>query len=129
MCSIFEQGLYPLSDTNQPASGANMVNIGLPKRTGSDHFRDAVRTHWLPALDAFAPQMIYISAGFDAHREDDMGNLGLVEADYEWVTQQLMAVANKHAKGRVISCLEGGYVLSPLARSVAAHVKVLIGAD
>jgi acetoin utilization deacetylase AcuC-like enzyme len=106
-----------------------MVNVGLPTRSGSDAFRDAVTQHWLPALDAFAPQLIYISAGFDAHREDDMGNLGLVEADYEWVTRQLMQVARRHCQGRMISCLEGGYVLSPLARSVAAHVRVLIGAD
>ena len=105
-----------------------MVNVGLPSRSGGDAFREAVTQHWLPALHAFKPQLIYISAGFDAHREDDMGNLGLVEADYEWVTQQLMDVANQHCEGRVISCLEGGYVLSPLARSVAAHVRVLIGA-
>jgi acetoin utilization deacetylase AcuC-like enzyme len=106
-----------------------MVNVGLPTRSGSDRFREAVTQRWLPALEAFEPELIYISAGFDAHREDDMGNLALVEADYEWVTQQLMAVARRHCKGRMISCLEGGYVLSPLARSVAAHVKVLIGAD
>jgi acetoin utilization deacetylase AcuC-like enzyme len=127
MCSIFEQGIYPFSGEN--ATGTNMINVGLPSRSGSEKFRDAVTTHWIPALDAFAPELIYISAGFDGHREDDMGNLGLVEADYEWVTQQLMAVARRHCKGRVISCLEGGYVLSPLARSAAAHVKVLIGAD
>ena len=127
MCSIFEEGIYPFSGEN--ATGTNMINVGLPSRSGSDKFRAAVTTHWMPALDAFAPELIYISAGFDGHREDDMGNLGLVEADYEWVTQQLMAVARRHCKGRVISCLEGGYVLSPLARSVAAHVKVLIGAD
>ena len=65
----------------------------------------------------------------DAHREDDMGNLGLVESDYEWVTKKIMEIADKHSNGRIISCLEGGYVLSPLARSVAAHIKVLIGAD
>ncbi len=127
MCSIFEKGLYPFN--GESAVGPNMVNVGLPSRSGSDAFRNAVTQHWLPALDAFAPQLIYISAGFDAHREDDMGNLGLVEADYEWVTRQLMDVAQRHCQGRVISCLEGGYVLSPLARSVAAHVKVLIGAD
>ncbi len=127
MCSIFEKGLYPFN--GEKAIGPNMVNVGLTSRSGSDAFRDAVTQHWLPALDAFAPQLIYISAGFDGHREDDMGNLGLVEADYEWVTRQLMNVANRHSQGRVISCLEGGYVLSPLARSVAAHVKVLIGAD
>jgi len=127
MCSIFEKGLYPFN--GEEAKGLNMVNVGLPSRSGGDKFREAVRDYWLPALDAFMPELIYISAGFDAHREDDMGNLGLVEADYEWVTKQLMAVANRHCHGRIISCLEGGYVLSPLARSVAAHVKVLIGAD
>ena len=127
MCSIYERGLYPF--TGEEAIGPNMVNIGLPTRSGGDKFREAVTTHWIPALDSFRPELIYISAGFDAHREDDMGNLGFVEADYEWVTQQLMAVARRHSKGRVISCLEGGYVLSPLARSAAAHVKVLIGAD
>jgi acetoin utilization deacetylase AcuC-like enzyme len=127
MCSIFEKGLYPFN--GESAVGPNMVNVGLPSRSGSDAFCNAVTQHWLPALDAFAPQLIYISAGFDAHREDDMGNLGLIEADYEWVTRQLMDVAQRHCQGRVISCLEGGYVLSPLARSVAAHVKVLIGAD
>ena len=127
MCSIFEQGIYPFSGDD--ASSPNMVNVGLPSRSGSDRFREAVTSQWLPALEAFKPQLIYISAGFDGHREDDMGNLGLVEADYEWVTQQLMAAARRHCQGRVISCLEGGYVLSPLARSVTAHVKVLIGAD
>ena len=127
MCSIFEKGLYPFNGEN--AVGPNMVNVGLPSRSGSDAFRAAVTDHWLPALDAFAPQLIYISAGFDAHREDDMGNLGLVEADYAWVTQQLVKMAEKHCQGRIVSCLEGGYVLSPLARSVAAHVRVLIGAD
>lgn len=127
MCSIYEIGLYPF--TGEESNGGNMVNIGLAPRSGSDAFRQAVTTHWLPALDAFKPELIYVSAGFDAHREDDMGNLGLVDADYEWVTRQLMNVALRHCKGRIISCLEGGYVLNPLARSVAAHVKVLIGAD
>lgn len=127
MCSIFEMGLYPFSGEN--AKGPNMVNVGLPTRSRGDALRAAVEDYWLPALEAFQPQLIYISAGFDGHREDDMGNLGFVEADYEWVTQRLMQVAQRHCKGRVISCLEGGYVLSPLARSVAAHVKVLIGAD
>jgi acetoin utilization deacetylase AcuC-like enzyme len=127
MCSIFEQGIYPFTGDN--ATGPNMVNVGLPSRSGSDKFRDAVSQHWLPALDAFAPELIYISAGFDGHREDDMGNIGLLESDYAWVTQQLMAVARRHCQGRVISCLEGGYMLSPLARSAAAHIQVLIGAD
>ena len=127
MCSIYEKGLFP--DSGESHDGPNMVNVGLPARMGSDAFREAVLEHWLPALDAFAPQLIYISAGFDAHREDDMGNLALVEADYAWVTQQIMRLADRHCRGRVISCLEGGYALSALARSTAAHVRSLIGAD
>lgn len=127
MCSIFEKGLYPFN--GEEAKGPNMCNVGLPSRSGGEKFREAVTNEWIPALNAFKPEMIFISAGFDAHREDDMGNLGFVEADYAWVTQQLMAVAKEHSKGRIVSCLEGGYVMSPLARSVAAHVKVLIGAD
>ncbi|RUR66333.1 histone deacetylase family protein [Variovorax guangxiensis] len=127
MCSIFEKGIYPFAGEDD--SGPRMVNIGLPSRSGGDAFRAAVTGHWLPALEAFAPQLVYVSAGFDGHREDDMGNLGLVENDYAWVTRQLMEVALRHCGGRVISCLEGGYALSALARSAAAHVKVLIGAD
>ena len=105
-----------------------MVNIGLPPRSGGEAFRVAAESKWLPALDAFKPQMLFVSAGFDGHRDDDMGNLGLVEADFAWITRLVMQVAERHAQGRVVSCLEGGYVLSPLARSVAAHVRVLIGA-
>ena len=127
MCSIFEQGIYPFS--GEEPKGPNMVNVGLPSYSKGDKFREVVEEKWLPALEAFQPQMIYISAGFDGHREDDMGNGGLVEADYEWVSKKLMEVANKFCQGRVVSCLEGGYVLSPLARSVVAHVKVLIGVD
>jgi acetoin utilization deacetylase AcuC-like enzyme len=80
---------------------------------------------WMPRLEEFRPQMIFVSAGFDAHREDDLGQLGLVEADYEWMTRRIKDVAARHAQGRIVSCLEGGYVLSALARSVAAHLRVL----
>jgi acetoin utilization deacetylase AcuC-like enzyme len=125
MCSIFEDKLYPFSG-NQ-SRGKNMVNVALPTRSGSDAFRVAVTEQWLPALQAFKPEMIFVSAGFDGHREDDMGNLGLVEADYAWVTQRIVEVARHHAMGRIVSCLEGGYELSSLARGVAAHVRVLIG--
>ncbi len=127
MCSIFERGIYPFS--GEEDNGPRMVNVGLPARSGGDAFRAAVTGRWLPALDAFAPQFVYVSAGFDGHREDDMGNLGLVENDYVRVTRQIMDVAQRHCQGRVVSCLEGGYALSALARSAAAHVKVLIGAD
>lgn len=127
MCSTFEYDLYPFFG-HEPR-GPNMVNIGLTPRAGGEGFRMAVDQFWLPALEKFRPEMIFISAGFDGHREDDMGNLGLVEADYEWVTRQVMEIARRYSQGRVVSCLEGGYVMSPLARSAAAHVKVLIGAD
>lgn len=127
MCSIFEKNLYPFC--GDVPMGSNMINVGLPARSGGEAFRLAVEQQWLPALQAFQPELIVISAGFDGHREDDMGNLGLVEADYEWVTRQIMKIAQTYAQGRVVSCLEGGYALSALGRSAAAHVRVLIGAD
>jgi acetoin utilization deacetylase AcuC-like enzyme len=99
----------------------------VPAYTKGDVIRELIKTHWLPALEAFKPQMIFISAGFDAHREDDLGQLGLVEADYTWITQQICTVANKHAQGRIVSSLEGGYNLSALGRSVEAHLRVLAG--
>lgn len=127
MCSSFESGIYPFCGEVPKAS--NMVNIGLPARSGSEAFRAAISQHWIPALDAFRPQMLFISAGFDGHREDDMGNLGLTEADFAWLTRELVSLAQRHCQGRIVSCLEGGYELSPLGRSAASHVKVLIGAD
>jgi len=127
MCSTFEQDIYPFFGATP--RGPNMINIGLPSRSGGTQFRSAIETGWLPALHEFKPQMLFVSAGFDGHREDDMGNLGLVEADYEWVTQQIVQIARQYAQGRIVSCLEGGYVMSPLGRSAAAHVKALIGAD
>ena len=127
MCSIFEDKLYPFSG-NTPR-GANMINVALPARSGGDALRQAVRDHWLPALERFAPQLIFISAGFDGHRDDDMGNLGLVEADYAWLTAQVVDVAQRHCQGRIVSCLEGGYDLSSLARSATAHIRVLLGID
>lgn len=127
MCSIFEKNIYPFC--GDVPMGKNMINVGLPSRSLGDVFRDAVLKQWIPALEKYQPQMIFISAGFDGHREDDMGNLGLVEADYEWVTKQIMQIADRYAQGRVVSCLEGGYALSALGRSAAAHVRVLIGAD
>jgi acetoin utilization deacetylase AcuC-like enzyme len=127
MVSTFQQQLYPFS--GDAPQGPNMINVGLPPRTGTDALREAVTGRWMPALDKFRPEMIFVSAGFDAHREDDMANMGWVESDYAWITRQIMQVADAHAGGRVVSMLEGGYNLSALARSVAAHVRVLIGAD
>ena len=123
MVSFFQHPYYPYSGTERPAS--NMVNVPVPAHSYGNVIRELVSEKWLPALAAFKPEMIFISAGFDAHREDDMGQLGLVEADYAWITQQIMRVAKAHSQGRIVSCLEGGYNLSALARSVTAHVKIL----
>ncbi len=123
MVGIFQHPFYPGSGANSPAD--NMLNLPVPAYTKGDVIRELVKTHWLPRLEAFKPQMIFISAGFDAHREDDLGQLGLVEADYTWITQQICAVAKKHAQGRIVSSLEGGYNLSALGRSVEAHLRVL----
>ena len=127
MVSTFQQGLYPF--LGEESLGPNMVNIPLAARSGGEAMRAAVTDHWLPALEAFRPQMLFISAGFDAHREDDMANLGWVESDYAWITRQLKDMADRHCGGRIVSTLEGGYDLSALPRSVAAHVRVLLEAD
>jgi acetoin utilization deacetylase AcuC-like enzyme len=123
MCSFFQHPFYPYSGADNHA--ANMVNLPMPARTKGMAVREAVDMMWLPRLDEFKPQMIFVSAGFDAHREDDLGNMGLVEDDYAWLTQQIRAVAKRHAKGRIVSSLEGGYNLSALGRSVVAHVRAL----
>jgi acetoin utilization deacetylase AcuC-like enzyme len=127
MVSFFQHPFYPYSAVVD--SVPHMVNLPVPAYTKGDEVRRLVLDRWLPALNAHKPEMIFISAGFDAHREDDLGQMGLVEADYAWITQQIMQVAREHAKGRIVSCLEGGYNLSALARSVVAHVKVLASID
>jgi len=123
MVSIFQHPLYPYSGA--VPMGTNMCNVPIPPYTRGPEVRDMIEAMWMPRLEEFKPQMIFISAGFDAHREDDLGQLGLVEADYEWITRRIKAVADRHAKGRIVSCLEGGYALDALARSVAAHLRVL----
>jgi acetoin utilization deacetylase AcuC-like enzyme len=125
MCSFFQHPFYPFSGADNPAH--NMVNIPMHARTGGAEVRDAINLLWLPRLHEFKPEMIFISAGFDAHREDDMGNMGLVESDFAWITSQLCDVARQYAQGRIVSCLEGGYDLSALARSVVAHLRELAG--
>jgi len=125
MVSIFQHPFYPFTGTENRAP--NMVNVPLPAGAGGEQLRAAVEEKWLPALERFKPEMLFISAGFDAHREDDMGQLRLVEDDYAWVTQRLLELAGRHADGRIVSCLEGGYALSALGRSVVAHVKMLAG--
>ena len=123
MASIFQHPLYPYSGA--VPKGDNMVNVPVPPYTRGPAIRALIEENWIERLDAFKPQMIFVSAGFDAHRDDELGQLGLVEDDYRWITEQIKAIADKHASGRIVSCLEGGYNLRALARSVAAHVRVL----
>ncbi|MCG5077560.1 histone deacetylase family protein [Paraburkholderia tagetis] len=123
MCSIFQHPFYPFSGADNQAP--NMVNVPMPARTRGMEVREAIDIMWLPRLHEFKPEMVFVSAGFDAHREDDLGNMGLVEDDYAWITEQVREVAKRHAKGRIVSCLEGGYNLSALGRSVVAHLRAL----
>ncbi|WP_372658922.1 histone deacetylase family protein [Hydrogenophaga sp.] len=123
MCSFFQHPFYPEGGSRSNAS--NLVNLPVPAYTKGMDIRELIDMMWIPRLEAHKPQLVFISAGFDAHREDDMGQLGLVEQDYAWITQRIKDVALRHAKGRIVSCLEGGYSLSALARSVEAHLRVL----
>jgi acetoin utilization deacetylase AcuC-like enzyme len=123
MVSTFQYPLYPYSGVDNPAP--NMVNVPLSAGSGAAEFRDAVRERWLPALDDHEPELILVSAGFDAHREDPLAGLAFTEDDYAWVTHELTAVAKRHAQGRIVSSLEGGYALGALGRSVVAHVREL----
>ena len=123
MVSFFQHPFYPLDWVHSSAS--NLVNLPVPAYTKGMDIRELIEVAWIPRLEAFEPEMIFISAGFDAHREDDMGQMGLVEQDYAWITHRIKDVARRHAKGRIVSCLEGGYALSALGRSVEAHIRVL----
>ncbi|MEO5661143.1 MAG: histone deacetylase family protein [Polaromonas sp.] len=123
MVSFFQHPLFPFSgaDTREP----NMVNLPVPAYTKGMDVREMIDMAWIPRLEEFKPEMIFISAGFDAHREDEMGQMSLNEQDYAWITGRIKQVAKRHAKGRIVSALEGGYSLSALARSVEAHIRVL----
>ena len=125
MVSTFQHPFYPYSGIEGRSD--RMVNVPLAAYTTGVQLREAVTTHWLPALDRFEPQMIFVSAGFDAHRDDDMASLGWVEADYTWVTERIDEISERYGEGRIVSVLEGGYELHALGRSVAAHLKVLSG--
>ena len=123
MASFFQHPFYPNSGTDSPAP--NMINVPLAAGSDGAAASSAVERHWLPALEEFKPELILISAGFDAHREDLLGGLSLVEADYVWMTRKLMALAARHSQQRIVSMLEGGYNLAALGRSAVAHVKTL----
>jgi acetoin utilization deacetylase AcuC-like enzyme len=123
MVSFFQHPFYPGSGTEDPAP--NMINVPLAAGSDGRAARRALENQWLPALQKFKPQMVLISAGFDAHREDLLGGLALVEEDYEWMTRELLAVARQHSDNRLVSMLEGGYNFAALGRSAVAHVRAL----
>jgi acetoin utilization deacetylase AcuC-like enzyme len=123
MVSFFQHPFYPGSGTEDPAP--NMINVPLAAGSDGRAARRALENQWLPALQKFKPQMVLISAGFDAHREDLLGGLALVEEDYEWMTRELLAVARQHSDNRIVSMLEGGYNFAALGRSAVAHVRAL----
>lgn len=123
MVSFFQHPFFPEGGSQSDAG--NLVNLPVPAYTKGMDIRELVEMMWVPRLQAHRPEMIFISAGFDAHREDDMGQLGLVEQDYAWITLRIKDIAERYAQGRIVSCLEGGYNLSALGRSVEAHLRVL----
>ncbi|MDO8926494.1 MAG: histone deacetylase family protein [Sideroxyarcus sp.] len=125
LCSTFQHPFYPFGGAD--SGNDHIINVPLKAGDGSEKFREAVTGQWLPALERFKPELLLISAGFDAHREDDMSMIRLVDGDFAWVTEQLKEVAYKHCQRRIVSMLEGGYELHALGRSAMAHIKVLSG--
>jgi acetoin utilization deacetylase AcuC-like enzyme len=117
--------LYPGSGRVDETGVGNVFNAPLPSGSGSREFRQVWRDQLLPAVDRFAPQLILVSAGFDAHRLDPLGGLDLDDEDYAWITREIGALADRHAQGRIVSTLEGGYSLTALAHASAAHVRAL----
>ncbi|WP_367846507.1 histone deacetylase family protein [Rhodoferax sp. WC2427] len=123
MVSFFQHPFYP--EGGALSNAPNLVNVPVPAYTKGMEVRELIEMVWIPRLEEHRPEMIFISAGFDAHREDDMGQMGLVEQDYAWITMRIKDIARRFAKGRIVSSLEGGYDLSALGRSVEAHIRVL----
>jgi acetoin utilization deacetylase AcuC-like enzyme len=123
-CSTFQHPYYPYSGAD--SSNEHVINTPLPAMTDGRGFRAAVERDWLPALDAFRPEMVFVSAGFDAHREDPLAYLKLGDEDYRWVTERLREVAERHAGGRIVSTLEGGYNTTALGRCVVEHLNALL---
>jgi acetoin utilization deacetylase AcuC-like enzyme len=124
LCSTFQHPYYPYSGAE--SGNEHIINVPLPAMTGGPGFRKAVERFWLPALESYKPQLVFVSAGFDAHREDPLAYLQLEDEDYRWVTERLVEVADRHAEGRVVSTLEGGYNVTALGRCVVEHLGVLV---
>ncbi len=124
-CSSFQHPFYPFQGADTVSD--HIINTPLPEGSDGERFRKAVSDKWLPALESFKPEMIFISAGFDAHRDDPLASLALIEADYAWVTREIVALAKRHSAKRVVSTLEGGYDLDALGRSATEHIRALAG--
>jgi acetoin utilization deacetylase AcuC-like enzyme len=124
-CSTFQHPFYPFTPLRE--NSPNRISVPLDASAGSAEFRAAVTDHWLPALERFKPEMIFVSAGFDAHVADDMSGVSLVDEDYRWVTEELVRIAEQSASKRIVSTLEGGYELLSLARCTELHLRVLMG--
>lgn len=123
LCSTFQHPFYPYRGADSRSD--RMVNVPLPAMTDGKGFRAAVENEFAPALEKFKPQMVFVSAGFDAHAQDPLAELRLVRDDYIWITEFILQVARKYAKDRVVSALEGGYDLTSLADSATAHIRTL----
>ncbi len=129
-CSTHQWPLYPgTGSESETGVAGNVLNRTFPPGTGSAVWREVVAEEMLPAVEAFAPELVMISAGFDAHAEDPLADLMLVEEDFAWITAELAAIAERRAQGRVVSVLEGGYNLDALARSVRVHLEALDADD
>lgn len=124
-CSTYQHPFFPFTEALPNAD--NRVNVPLEATAASAEFRAAVTQHWLPALIRFEPQMIFVSAGFDAHVDDDMSYVSLTDADYRWVSEQIVDIAARFCDKRIVSALEGGYELNSLARCAETHVRALAG--
>ena len=125
LCSTFQHPFYPYSGAGN--NNDHIINVPLAAGSDGEVFRAAVTEHWLPALEKFKPEFLLIAAGFDAHYSEELARLNLNEADYAWVSRTLKDMAKKHAQGRIVSALEGGYELHALGRSVLAHLRELSG--
>ena len=124
LCSTFQHPYYPYCGAD--SGNAHIINVPLPAMTDGRGFRAAVERFWMPALESYRPQLVFVSAGFDAHRDDPLAYLKLDDEDYRWVTERLVEVAERHAGGRVVSTLEGGYNTEALGRCVVEHLRALI---
>ena len=123
LCSTFQHPFYPY--TGSRSEPGHIINVPLPAASGSAAFRQAVEEHWVPAITSFEPQLLFVSAGFDAHVDDPLAGLALTDADFGWISDRIVALAGEFCSGRVVSSLEGGYELNALGASVAAHVRAL----